>query len=112
MPLTKDVVGGAILPGPAERVLRSLDVVSWSVRPAASAGSFEGGFRPDGRTFSICECGRSMVAAVAVVGDCREMRQAEARVLNQVMTFARAVRSFLPVSVSVAVRKVLCFGHA
>jgi hypothetical protein len=79
-------------------VLRSLDVVSWSVLPPASAGNFEGIFKPDGRTFSVCECGRSMVGEVeevvaVVVGDCQEMRQAETREPNQVMALSTQMPS-------------------
>lgn len=57
------VVGGAIMePWPAVRVLRSLDVVSCRVAlPPLNAGSFEGGFKPEGRMFSSCDAGRSML---------------------------------------------------
>ena len=57
------VVGGAITePWPAVRVFRSLDVVSCSVLAAVKAGSFEGGFKPEGRMFSSCDDGRSILA--------------------------------------------------
>lgn len=47
------------------RALTSLDVVSWRVvRPEDNAGSLEGGLRPDGRAFSTCDGGRSIVVAI------------------------------------------------
>lgn len=51
----------------ALRALRSLWLVSPSVLPALDimAGSLDGGFRPDGRMFSSCDCGRSMMAILS-----------------------------------------------
>jgi hypothetical protein len=50
--------GGPVMVGPplaAVRTFKSLWVVSCSVRGALKAGSREGSFRPDGRTFSSCD---------------------------------------------------------
>jgi hypothetical protein len=50
----------------------SLWLVSPNVLPALEsiAGSLEGGLSPDGRMFSSCDCGRSMVT---VMGEVRAM---------------------------------------
>jgi hypothetical protein len=59
-------------PSRALRALMSLWLVSPNVLPALEsiAGSLEGGLSPDGRMFSSCDCGRSMVT---VMGEVRAM---------------------------------------
>lgn len=58
-------------PFPA-RALTSLDVVSWRVeRPVDRAGSRDGGLRPDGRAFSTCDGGRSILVVAARMVSCQ-----------------------------------------
>lgn len=66
-------------PFPA-RALTSLEVVSWSVVRLDSAGSLEGGLRPEGLVFSNCDGGRSMFAARMGRFDCQGGRQMGTRI--------------------------------
>lgn len=76
-------------PFPA-RELTSLDVVSCNVvRPLDSAGSRDGALMPDGRAFSTCDGGRSMVAMRTLA--CQGGRQMGMRRMGSAIIVVRVV---------------------
>ena len=76
------VVGGGIWL-PAVFALRSLAVVSCSVLPLVKAGSLDGGLRPDGRMFSICDTGRSILSLSNTARAGKGCRQCEVRITSR-----------------------------
>lgn len=60
--------------------LRSLEDVSCNVLLLVKAGSLDGGFRPDGRIFSICDTGRSILSMSNTAFAGKGCRQCEVRI--------------------------------
>lgn len=69
-----------MLPCPALLAFRSLELVSCSVLVPASAGSLEGGFKPDGLTFSILDGGRSMLPDEGTMRSTRRTVQCQMKI--------------------------------
>lgn len=78
------------------RALTSLDVVSWRVvRPLASAGSLDGGLRPEGRAFSTCDGGRSICAGRMGMLACQGWRQMGTRIKAKIIVLSSSRRKKL-----------------